>query len=97
MEYYRGILFLTTNRVGHFDDAFISRIHVIIRYDKLELRDRETIWRQFFTKLKKERKEIEVEPDAKSYVFKSAEMRKNSWNGREIRNGQYYDPVIIIR
>lgn len=28
MEYYKGILFLTTNRVGTFDDAFVSRIHV---------------------------------------------------------------------
>ncbi|KAF7502671.1 hypothetical protein GJ744_005284 [Endocarpon pusillum] len=86
MEYYRGILFLTTNRVGHFDDAFISRIHVIIRYDKLRLEDREKIWRQFFAKLKKERKDIEVDPDAKSYVLKNTDMRNNGWNGREIRN-----------
>src|SRR4051794_28771603 len=28
MEYYAGILFLTTNRVGDFDEAFTSRIHV---------------------------------------------------------------------
>lgn len=86
MEYYRGILFLTTNRVGHFDDAFISRIHVIIRYDDLEPEDREKIWRLFFAKLKTERKDIEVDTDAKSYVFKNADMRKNKWNGREIRN-----------
>ena len=25
MEYFRGLVFLTTNRVGHIDDAFISR------------------------------------------------------------------------
>lgn len=26
MEYFTGLLFLTTNRVGHIDDAFISRV-----------------------------------------------------------------------
>jgi hypothetical protein len=28
LELYEGVLFLTTNRVGSFDDAFISRIQV---------------------------------------------------------------------
>lgn len=28
MEYYTGLLFLTTNRVGSFDEAFKSRIHI---------------------------------------------------------------------
>jgi hypothetical protein len=32
LEFYDGILFLTTNRVGSFDDAFISRIHVQLYY-----------------------------------------------------------------
>jgi SpoVK/Ycf46/Vps4 family AAA+-type ATPase len=35
MEYYQGILFLTTNRVGTFDEAFISRVHVSIRVSSL--------------------------------------------------------------
>ncbi|KAK8097681.1 uncharacterized protein PG998_013167 [Apiospora kogelbergensis] len=87
MEYYRGILFLTTNRVGHFDDAFISRIHVVLRYDNLTNEDRETIWTQFFEKLKKERgKFIEISREAKKYVLKDPEMTSIPWNGREIRN-----------
>ena len=28
MEYYKGLLFLTTNRVGTFDEAFKSRVHI---------------------------------------------------------------------
>lgn len=28
LEYYSGILFLTTNRVGSIDEAFRSRIHM---------------------------------------------------------------------
>ncbi|TGJ75550.1 hypothetical protein E0Z10_g10983, partial [Xylaria hypoxylon] len=32
LEYYRGVLFLTTNRVQTFDAAFTSRIHVALHY-----------------------------------------------------------------
>jgi hypothetical protein len=32
LEYYSGILFLTTNRVGIMDEAFKSRIHVSLYY-----------------------------------------------------------------
>ncbi|KAI0118733.1 hypothetical protein GGR51DRAFT_497428 [Nemania sp. FL0031] len=35
LEYYRGILFLTTNRVGTLDEAFKSRIHVSLYYPPL--------------------------------------------------------------
>lgn len=89
MEYYRGILFLTTNRVGHFDDAFISRIHVVLRYDNLTNADRKRIWNQFFDKLKRERgKFIEITREAKKYVLESPEMTNIPWNGREIRNSK---------
>lgn len=89
MEYYRGILFLTTNRVGHFDDAFISRIHVVLHYDSFTDSDRERVWTQFFNKLKKERgKIIEIPNRVKNYVLKDPEMVQIRWNGREIRNGE---------
>jgi len=47
LEYYSGILFLTTNRVGTFDDAFKSRIHIPIRYTDLSVESRRTIWANF--------------------------------------------------
>lgn len=28
LEYYKGVLILTTNRIGTFDEAFKSRIHL---------------------------------------------------------------------
>ncbi|RDH36293.1 hypothetical protein BDQ94DRAFT_185416 [Aspergillus welwitschiae] len=86
IEYYRGILFLTTNRVGHFDDAFISRIHVVIRYDNLSEENRRTIWEQFFDKLTDERHDFVVTRRAKSYVLEDEVISKMQWNGREIRN-----------
>ncbi|KAI1445619.1 P-loop containing nucleoside triphosphate hydrolase protein [Annulohypoxylon stygium] len=87
LEYYRGILFLTSNRVGTFDDAFISRIHVVIYYEDLGEPQRKQIWKQFFDKLERERKDtIIVESRAKHFVLNDSEMRKIPWNGREIRN-----------
>ncbi|RHZ57982.1 ATP-binding protein [Aspergillus thermomutatus] len=50
LEYYEGILFLTTNRAGNIDPAFESRIHVSIVYPDLEMTSRRHIWQQFLTR-----------------------------------------------
>ncbi|KAK8073424.1 hypothetical protein PG994_004323 [Apiospora phragmitis] len=86
MEYYRGILFLTTNRVGQFDDAFVSRIHLIIHYEPLGEPQRRKIWTQFFEKLEEERDDISVTSRARNYVLNDPEIKGVEWNGREIRN-----------
>ncbi|KAI8624214.1 P-loop containing nucleoside triphosphate hydrolase protein [Xylariaceae sp. FL1651] len=51
LEYYAGILFLTTNRVNTFDDAFKSRIHIPIRYTDLSPSSRLQIWRNFCSRV----------------------------------------------
>ncbi len=53
LEYYEGILILTSNRVGTFDDAFKSRIQLSLHYEPLTLEQRITIWRNFMKRLKK--------------------------------------------
>lgn len=89
MEYYQGILFLTTNRVGTFDDAFISRIHVSIHYPEFSERDRGEVWLSFIKKLEKEKGDkLVVTDSAKKYIETSAELKAVKWNGREIRNGK---------
>ncbi|KAF2639508.1 hypothetical protein P280DRAFT_401901 [Massarina eburnea CBS 473.64] len=50
-EYYQGILFLTTNRVATFDEAFQSRIHMGIRYEDLSVRARKIIWQHYVGKV----------------------------------------------
>ncbi|GES65448.1 ATPase family AAA-domain-containing protein 3B [Aspergillus terreus] len=86
MEFFRGLLFLTTNRVGHIDEAFISRVHVIIGFEKLDPNQRTKIWRSFLDKLRAERKgKIRVTPTGFNYVL-GDEMSAMEWNGREIRN-----------
>ena len=50
LEYYQGMLFLTSNRVDTFDDAFKSRIHVPLKYSDLPSTSRSKIWRNFLNK-----------------------------------------------
>ena len=51
LEYYEGILILTTNRVGTFDEAFKSRILLSLHYEKLSKGQRRKIWRGFINHL----------------------------------------------
>ena len=43
LEYYRGVLFLTTNRVSVLDKALDSRVHVKITYPELDLAARKQV------------------------------------------------------
>ena len=47
LEYQQGILFLTTNRVKSFDEAFLSRFSVAIRYPDLDQARRKKVWIKF--------------------------------------------------
>lgn len=47
LEYYEGIMFLTTNRVQTFDAAFQSRIHISLEYPELDTKSRKTVWKNF--------------------------------------------------
>jgi hypothetical protein len=91
LDYFQGILFLTTNRVGHFDEAFMSRIHLSLGYEPLSDNARNKIWDNLFKKLQQDHKrggpEITYEYDAKRYV-QSRDVQALEWNGREIRNGK---------
>ncbi|KAK7961728.1 uncharacterized protein PG986_002553 [Apiospora aurea] len=87
MEYFSGLLFLTTNRVGQIDDAFISRVHVAIGYNALSPDDRYKIWQGFFRKPAKERAgKIQISQGAKKWVLDKAKSGGAQLNGRDIRN-----------
>lgn len=51
LEYFQGILFLTTNRVETFDDAFQSRIHIALRYGDLTAKAKRSVWKMFLDKV----------------------------------------------
>ncbi|THU75303.1 hypothetical protein K435DRAFT_707390, partial [Dendrothele bispora CBS 962.96] len=48
LEYHCGVLFLTTNRIKTFDEAFLSRFSIAIAYPELDQAGRYVIWEKFF-------------------------------------------------
>lgn len=52
LEYFQGILFLTTNRVETFDDAFQSRIHIALRYGELSIKARRSVFKAFIERVR---------------------------------------------
>lgn len=92
MEYYAGVLLLTTNRVGVFDEAFTSRIHISLYYPPLERDPTHQIFVKNIERIKdryrKNQKRIDIK---ESEISKFAldyfdENKQGRWNGRQIRN-----------
>ncbi|KAK8223114.1 hypothetical protein HDK90DRAFT_515460 [Phyllosticta capitalensis] len=82
LEYFQGILFLTTNRVETFDDAFQSRIHMGLRYEDLGHHAKREIWKMFLNKVR----DMEgMEMDEFAADDFNALARKEM-NGRQIKN-----------
>lgn len=78
LEYYQGILFLTTNRIASIDHAFQSRVDLFLPYRNLDTSARRQVWANFVNHLGPERFDMtEAELD------KLAEL---GLNGREIKN-----------
>eukprot|EP00246_Nothoceros_aenigmaticus_P007328 TRINITY_DN21046_c0_g1_i1.p1 TRINITY_DN21046_c0_g1~~TRINITY_DN21046_c0_g1_i1.p1 ORF type:complete len:182 (-),score=22.91 TRINITY_DN21046_c0_g1_i1:187-678(-) len=75
LEYYSGIMFLTTNRAKCFDAAFRSRISVSIYYPPLDQQQRAQIWRQMLNKVGLQDGNIDF-----------LELASHPFHGREIRN-----------
>ena len=67
LEYYTGILFLTTNRVGAFDEAFKSRIHISLYYPPLEEEQTKSIWKMNLDRTMSRKKDI-LEADEKELL-----------------------------
>ncbi|KAH6678085.1 P-loop containing nucleoside triphosphate hydrolase protein [Halenospora varia] len=83
LEYYDGILILTSNRVGTFDEAFKSRIQLALHYTNLSKFQRSKIWRNFILRLKNlGEKNIDFD-DLHDHEEQLAEHKMN---GRQIRN-----------
>lgn len=83
LEYYDGILILTTNRVGIFDEAFTSRFQLALLYPKLNEMQRLQIWRNFIGMLRCKTLELADVEDLERHLAKLARI---DINGRQIRN-----------
>ncbi|KAF2751847.1 ATPase [Sporormia fimetaria CBS 119925] len=82
LEYYEGILFLTTNRISNIDAAFQSRIHVSLSYPDLTPTSRRQIWENFLRLTDPERKGGLGEWGDEELQ----ELAKVELNGRQIKN-----------
>lgn len=96
MEYFQGILFLTTNRVGTFDEAFISRINLSIYYPAFTTEVRRNVWESFFKKLERDKEgTMRVHDLTRAYVEETTDFDQLQWSGRDIRNGQLSARITI--
>ncbi|KAH7312722.1 hypothetical protein B0I35DRAFT_437585 [Stachybotrys elegans] len=96
LEYYAGILFLTTNRVGAIDPAFRSRIQLSVSYEPLNLEVTCKLYEKFIKRAKDEQertntynfkiKEKEILKFGRRHFKTLAKEGYDTWNGRQIRN-----------
>ncbi|KAF2105451.1 P-loop containing nucleoside triphosphate hydrolase protein [Lophiotrema nucula] len=80
LEYFEGIMFLTTNRIESIDTAFKSRIHLSLYYPKLSASARRSIWRVFIAN--------DQQKDPPSWLNDRFLRRVAAYdvNGRQIKN-----------
>lgn len=75
LERYQGIMFLTTNRPEHFDEAFRSRISISIDYKNLDNEARYKVWTNL------------LNASGNNFIEKDIRLLSNvQMNGRQIKN-----------
>ncbi|KAK6579688.1 hypothetical protein PZA11_007924 [Diplocarpon coronariae] len=82
LEYFQGILFLTTNRVETFDDAFQSRIHIALRYGELSVKAKKSVFKAFVER-------VRLLEGTETMPFTEEDynsLARHSLNGRQIKN-----------
>ncbi|KAL9046326.1 MAG: hypothetical protein Q9214_000814 [Letrouitia sp. 1 TL-2023] len=82
LEYYDGILILTSNRVGVFDEAFKSRIQVALHYENLNRSARKKIWQNFLEMLEEDEENVNFD----EIRLHLDDLAGKELNGRQIRN-----------
>ncbi|KAK3315617.1 P-loop containing nucleoside triphosphate hydrolase protein [Apodospora peruviana] len=87
LEYYQGILIMTTNRIGQIDTAFKSRVHVSIPYPELDEKARRHIWSMFIRRYREATQKggAGYAPDLVSEEA-IERLAKERVNGRQIKN-----------
>lgn len=83
LEYHDGIIILTSNRVGTFDEAFKSRIQLALHYPSLTKDKRYEIWTMFISRL---RELGEKQVDFSNLEDHRWDLAEYKLNGRQIRN-----------
>ncbi|CAF9912370.1 hypothetical protein IMSHALPRED_000298 [Imshaugia aleurites] len=83
LEYFQGVMILTTNRVTVFDEAVQSRIHLGIKYDQLSKRAKAEIWTAFILQANK----VSTTGEGGKLSTKQLDdLSRREFNGRQIKN-----------
>ncbi|KAK4166268.1 P-loop containing nucleoside triphosphate hydrolase protein [Cladorrhinum sp. PSN259] len=77
LEFFSGMVFLTTNRVKTFDPAMKSRIHLALGYGPPDMETRRQLWMQYLTPIPPEHIDMDINEDID-------ELLTERLNGREI-------------
>ncbi|OOF90581.1 hypothetical protein ASPCADRAFT_510750 [Aspergillus carbonarius ITEM 5010] len=80
LEYYDGILILTTNRIKTFDVAVQSRVHLAMRYNNMQLDELRQLFLQFINERPKEIADLR---EMRNWI---EEEFDEEVDGRQIRN-----------
>jgi DNA polymerase III delta prime subunit len=86
LEYHKGILFLTSNRIKDFDPALNSRITVALHYPALDHKTRAQVWRSMLQAAEIDTTGFDIEV-----------LAKDSANGRQIKNAVRFAQVMARR
>jgi len=92
LEYYKGVLILTSNRISTMDVAFQSRIQVAVEFEDLKRTGRSQVWKELL-----ESRRASMDADALNEIKKAVDadgadmkdtdaLARLSLNGRQIRN-----------
>lgn len=91
LEYFHGIIFLTTNRVATFDEAFESRIHIGIRYGELDIKARKSVWKLFINKVRALPNVDVAEITEEDY----SRLSNFAVNGRQVQNALFCFTLVL--
>ena len=81
LDYFEGILLLTTNRPGDIDEAFVSRIHITLGLNSLDKAEQRKVWTIFIRDL-----EISDAEKREMLSYVTENFAEDKLNGRQIRN-----------
>lgn len=87
LEYYTGILILTTNRINQFDIAVQSRVNLGIKYTNLTMRQKQSIFLQFINTIPEDM--IDDKEEIREWLMEDGgEVNEllEPLNGRQVRN-----------
>ncbi len=88
LEYYRGIIFLTTNLYSTIDTAFRSRVSLHLLFNSLTPEARGLVWRKFLNRLPAAKVEDVADDEELGVDLTDEDIKElSAWqlNGREIK------------